>query len=361
MRRRLFLAASLIIAGLALGGEGLAREAAAADRRILDATGRTVTLPKRIERIGCLTGASYEKAALVGVADKVVVRAATFPPWMAQTNPRVAEITAIRNSHNPNIEELLRRKLDLLFFWDDPELAAKIESSGIAVVSPQPERKKISSAEEFIAQFKAEVDVYGRVFGGSAAARARTWSDYVDRRVRYVRERLARLPPGQRPRTYYVRGPDALTTHGGDQNISWLGEMAGADMVVKHSSAKGIAQVSLEQLMLWNPEVIFVGRQYAPELVLQDSRWQHIAAVKSGRVYVIPDGVFFWDSSSEGILLLQFLAQKLHPELFQDLDLRKEVRDYYDRFYRYHLSERELDLLLAGKGPDGRRRNDMNN
>jgi iron complex transport system substrate-binding protein len=107
--------------------------------------------------------------------------------------------------------------------------------------------------------------------------------------------------------------------------------------------------------------VIFVGRQYSPELVLKDPRWQRVAAVRNGRVYVVPDGVFFWDSSSEGILLLQYLAGKLHPELFPDLDLGKEVRDYYARFYRYHLNGRELDLLLAGQGPDGQRRNGMNN
>ena len=331
------------------------------NRSIVDATGRTVVLPARIERIGCLTGASYEKAVLVGVADKVVVRQATFPPWMARISPRAADIPTILNSHDPNIEELLRLKPDVLFFWDAPELAARIERSGIAVVSPQPEHRDISSADEFLAKFKEEINVYGRVFGGRAAERARAWSDYVDSRARYVRERLTRLAPEQRLRTYYLRGPDALTTHGGNENISWLGEMAGADMVVRHSLATGISKVSMEQVLLWNPEVIFVGRQYAPELVLQDPRWRHVAAIGSGRVYVIPDGVFFWDGSSEGILLLQYLAQKLHPALFRDLDMRKEVRDYYARFYGYALTERELDQLLAGKGPDGQRRNGRNN
>jgi len=360
MGRRTFLVSCMFAAWLAADGES-ANAASVAGRRIVDATGRVVVLPARIERIGCLTGASFEKAALVGVADKVVLRQATFPPWMARVNPRVAEIPTIRDSHNPNIEELLNLKPDVLFFWDAPELVAKIESYGITVVSPQPERRPVATTKEFLARFKAEVDVYGRVFGGAAATRARAWSDYVDRRVRYVQERLSRLRPEQRPRTYYLRGPDALSTQGADQNISWLGEMAGADMVIRRSAAKGIAKVSQEQVLLWNPEVIFVGRQYSPELALKDPRWQPVAAVKSGRVYTIPDGVFFWDSSSEGILLLQFLAQKLHPELFQDMDMRKEVRDYYARFYQYAMSERDLDLLLAGKGPDGLRHNGMNN
>jgi len=364
MRRRVaFIACLLLFAVASAGCGGSAASEATADARrtVVDATGRTVVLPARIERIGCLTGAAFEKTALVGVADKVVVRQATFPPWMAQTHPRVAEIPTLRESHSPNLEQLLLLKPDLLFFWDAPEQAARIEQSGIVVVSPQQERKTIASTHEFLAQFKAEIDLYGRVFGGAAAARAQAWSDYVDQRVDYVKRRLASLPMEQRPRTYYVRGPDALTTHGPEQNISWLGELAGADMVVRHSTAKGIARLSFEQVLVWDPEVIFVGRQYSPELVLQDSHWQTIAAVDEGRVYVIPDGVFFWDGSSEGILLLQYLAQKLHPERFQDLDIRGEVRDYYARFYHYNLSEHELDLLLAGRGPNEKRQNKLNN
>ena len=352
--------AVLLIALLATAS-GHASAEATGGRTIVDATGRTVTVPARVERIGCLTGASFEKAALVGAADKVVVRQATFPPWMAQVFPQVSSVPTIQDSRNPNIEELLRIKPDALFFWDDPEKAARLAHYGIAVVSPQPEHKPVASAEAFLARFKAEVDVYGRVLGGPAAEQARAWSGYVDRRVRYVRDRLARLRPEQRPRTYYLRGPDALTTHGADQSISWLGELAGADMVVRHGEVKGIAKISIEQVLVWNPEVIFVGRQYSPDLVLKDARWQQVAAVRNGRVYTVPDGVFFWDSSSEGILLLQYLAGKLHPALFPDLDLGKEVRDYYAHFYRYRLSGRELDLLLAGKGPDGQRRNGMNN
>jgi iron complex transport system substrate-binding protein len=370
MTRRAFLVACLLVAGVAGSGERMAYATApttlsakAQPRRIVDSTGRAVTLPEHLERIGCLIGGAYEKAFLFGVADKVVVRAATSPPpWMTQTNPRAAEIPTMRDSHNPNIEELLRLKLDVLFFWDDPEQVARLERSGIVVVSPQlTNHKDFSSPEEFVARFKADVVSYGNTLGGPAAAKVRAWSDYVDQRVRYVQERLARLAPTQKPRTYYVRGPDALTTHGKEQNISWLGEMAGADMVVRRSSAQNIAKVSIEQIMLWNPEVIFVGRQYSPDIVLKDPRWRHIAAVKNGRVHVIPDGVFFWDGGSEGILLLQFLAQKLHPELFPDLDMRRETMNYYKNFYGYPMRPDEADRLLSGRGPDGQRHNSMNN
>ena len=132
-------------------------------------------------------------------------------------------------------------------------------------------------------------------------------------------------------------------------------------MVVKYAEAKGIAEVSLEQILVWDPEVIFVGRQYSPDLVLKDPRWRDVSAVRTGRVQVIPDGVFYWDSSSEGVLLLQYMAKILHPALFQDIDLEREVRDYYRAFYGYPLSHEEVVRLLQGQGPDGQRRNPLNN
>ena len=71
----------------------------------------------------------------------------------------------------------------------------------------------------------------------------------------------------------------------------------------------------------------------------------------------VPAGVFFWDGGPECGLLLLYLAKHLHPDLFPELDLASEVKDYYRRFYRTDLSSEEVDLLLRGLGPDGRRRN----
>jgi len=107
--------------------------------------------------------------------------------------------------------------------------------------------------------------------------------------------------------------------------------------------------------------VVNIGRQYSAELVTKDRRWASVSAVRHGRVRELPEGVFYWDGSTEGVLYMLYVAKELYPERFTDLDLKKEIRDYYTNFYRYALSEREVNLMLQGKGPDGLRRNDMNN
>lgn len=360
MRTRIFLLI-VIVAGCCVQAHGETANDRVTERIITDLVGRKVAIPDRVNRIGCLTGASYEKAFLVGAGDKVVLRAATYPPWMERTNPRVRAIPTILNSHDPNMEALFKQKIDVLFFWDHPILLDRLKDIGIPAVVPQPAARNFSSFREFTDRMKSEVRLYGRVFGGEAENRAHDWCTYYDQKVNYVLGRTSSIPEPAKARVYYLRGPDALTTHGRDQNITWYGMMAGAQMVVRNTSAKNISQVSMEDIILWNPEVIFVGRQYSPGLVLKNDKWKCVSAVQHKRVYVIPDGVFYWDSGSEGILLLEYMACKLYPKMFNDLNMQQEVREYYQKFYHCRLTDDEIDKLLHGLDPDGRRKNRMNN
>lgn len=57
------------------------------------------------------------------------------------------------------------------------------------------------------------------------------------------------------------------------------------------ASVKGARQVALEQVLAWNPQVIFVRDRY-PQVVTQiqnDPNWQGIDAVKNHRVWLMPE------------------------------------------------------------------------
>jgi iron complex transport system substrate-binding protein len=324
-------------------------------RIVTDPAGRQVSIPATVERVACLTGACYEKVFLLGQADKIVARVATFPPWMAQTNPKARDIPT---SSNPTIEDLMKRRVQVAFSFDRPQQLAALAVGGItAVVPAAPVTGEDPAA--FVQAVRREVRFYGTVLGAEAAAEA--WCDYYDRRLAAIAQRIATVSIQERPRVYYLRGPDALTTHGRESNIRWYGEMAGGNMALARRAHSGITRLNIEDIVLENPQVIFVGRQYSLNLVTWDPRWKDIDAVKNGRVYAIPDGVFFWDSSSEGILLLEYMAKILHPALFADLDVAAEVKGYFSTFYHYKLSDSELDNLLLGNGPDGKRINAAGN
>jgi len=343
---------------------------AAGERSVVDMAGKTVRLPGNVKRIACLEVLCYEKLFLLGASERIVTMTRANPPWMAQTNPAVRAIPQV--AAEPNVEELLQLRPDVVFraaHYPSRGLVARLEAMGIPVLAAQPVGAMPAEGgeEAFVASRKRMLRLYAQVLGGEFEARAEEWCAYLDRKLAYVRERTQNLAPHERVRLYQIRGPAATRTHGpwGWGQPYWYGRLAGAEMVVDRERSLavggGFRDVSLEALLQWNPQVINVGRSYSARLVTDDPRWREVAAVRDGRVHELPEGVFYWDGSTEGVLLMLYVAKELYPQRFPDLDLRHEIRDYYARFYRYALSDAELDLFLAGKGPDGRRHNAMNN
>jgi iron complex transport system substrate-binding protein len=323
---------------------------AGAVKTVIDMSNHKVVVPETIHRVAALEVLGYEKMFLLGQSDKLTLMNATNPPWMEQTNSKVKKIPKF--FHEPDAEALMNMNVDLALFRYDPEKTRnKLNSIGIPGVVSQPSGQIIGDAHTFQEVTKRNMRLYGDLMGGEAKKRAEAWCNYFDEKVRYVTSRVASIPEEKRPHAYYLRGPSALMTQGRNANTLWYGEMAGAQMISKDRHFIGRGAVSMEDILLWNPEYIFVGRLYSPDLVLKDSRWQDVRAVKEGKVYQDPEGVFFWDGSSEGVLLMEFMAKKIHPELFQDLDMKKEIKDYYARFYNYKLTEAEAEKILLAQAP----------
>ncbi|HVI50563.1 MAG TPA: ABC transporter substrate-binding protein [Candidatus Sulfotelmatobacter sp.] len=346
--RRLWLSSVLLISGLAWAGD------------VVDMAGRTVAVPDRIERVACLEVLCFQKMLMLGAADKVTEMTMTNAPWMVTVYPAVASIAKI--PVEVNFEDLLAQRVDAVFYaYSAQKTGAKLASLGLAGLVSQPEAGNVATAEGYIGEYKRAVRMFAKVLGGDAVARAEEWCVWVDRRLQMVTSRVADIPSSRRTRVYYLRGPDALTTQGPGSATYWFSTLAGADMVIRDQSWQGKGPVSMEDMLRWNPDVILVGRHYSADLVLRDTRWAGISAVRSGRVYPTPEGVFYWDGGVESILLLEFVAKRLYPERFTDLDLAAELKDFYRRFYGYALSDSQAALLLDGRAPNGSRSNSMNN
>jgi iron complex transport system substrate-binding protein len=61
-------------------------------------------------------------------------------------------------------------------------------------------------------------------------------------------------------------------------------------------------------------------------------------------------GVYLWCvRSSEGALQPLWAAKTLYPELFKDMDMNSEVKEFYKTFYNYDLNDNEADDILNPK------------
>lgn len=146
---------------------------------------------------------------------------------------------------------------------------------------------------------------------------------------------VAGIPDSQRVRVY-MANPD-LNTYGSGKYTGLMMKHAGA-LNVAAATVKGARQVSLEQVLQWNPEVIFVQDRY-PQVVKQienDPQWQAIDAVKNHRVWLMPEYAKAWGYPMPEALAIGelWMAKKLYPSRYRNVDVDAKAQDYYQRFYR---------------------------
>ena len=188
----------------------------------------------------------------------------------------------------------------------------------------------------------------GRLIGHET--KADELARYAEQTMRTVRSRIAAIPEDKRPRVYYARGPRGLETGlAGSINVETL-EFMGARNVAA-AQRGGLANVSIELVLLWNPEIIITIDQDFARNVYSDPRWASVEAVRERRVHLSPKMPFGWvdfPPAVNRLIGLRWLGRVLYPDLFPE-DLRELTRDFYRRFYHVELTGEQVDRILAGR------------
>ncbi|HWP77255.1 MAG TPA: iron ABC transporter substrate-binding protein, partial [Methylomirabilota bacterium] len=112
----------------------------------------------------------------------------------------------------------------------------------------------------------------------------------------------------------------------------------------------GLAAVSPEQVLGWDPEIVIAIDPAFVASVRVDPLWKNVRAVRDGRVYLVPQAPFPWvdfPPSVNRLIGLKWLGRIFYPEQFPE-DLRQETRAFYTLFYHQAPTEAQLDTLLAG-------------
>lgn len=112
-------------------------------------------------------------------------------------------------------------------------------------------------------------------------------------------------------------------------------------------------EISPEKVLAWQPDIIILGAGCGD---LQHSAYGKLfaplRAVKNGKVWQNPAGVFPWDRyGTESALQIQWAAKRLQPQRFNDLDMIAITRDFYQRFFDYSLTGSEAERILQALPP----------
>jgi iron complex transport system substrate-binding protein len=204
-----------------------------------------------------------------------------------------------------------------------------------------------------LAGLKTTARITGQVLGERESLVAEDYIRYFDANIRRVRAVTDRLPDAERPKVLHTASAGILTVDGRKSLIDdWI-EVAGG---VNAADVVGLGRpVTMEQVAAWNPDVIIVGS--APngrnrQAILDDPRWRDIKAVKDGKVFVNPSGAYLWDRhGAEAALQVLWAAKTLHPDRFGDLDIEKETKAFYAKYFHHTLTDSEFRSIIDATAP----------
>ncbi len=324
-----------------------------ANRIITDQVGKQVSVPDVVNRAVILQHQTLNIAVQLDAMDKVV---GVLDEWKKQLGanylrlaPQLANMPMPGGLTKVNIEELLKLKPDVVFVtsYAPADMISQIEGVGVPVIAisflavPPQEASKLNPSvkdepaaydEGFAQAIRIIADVFEKKPQGDELIA------YAMKNCKLVADRLTGLTGAERV-SLYMANPD-LTTYGHGKYTGLMMAKAGGRNVA--DSVAGFKQVTMEDVLAWNPSVIFVQERYPAVVdeIRKSDAWQTIDAVKNNRIYLMPEYAKAWGHPMPEALALGelWLAKQLYPERFKDIDMQAEADAYYRKFYRtdYH-------------------------
>jgi iron complex transport system substrate-binding protein len=266
-----------------------------------DDVGNAITLDAVPERIISLAPSHTEILYALGLGDKVVgvTENCNYPPDAAE-KPKVGSYATI------DLEQVVGLEPDLVLAttMHMAETVPALQDRGIMVFVIDPQT--LSDVLDAIGRI-------GQITGSEEAAEALI-ADMRDR-IDAVQEKVKDAP---RPTVFWELGAE-LYTVGPNTFIDDLITLAGGENVAADADTSW-PQLSVEAILLKDPDVIVLADHnygQTAEMVKERPGWEDIRAVQEGNIIEITDDDIVSRPGPRLVEGLEFLAQALHPDLFE--------------------------------------------
>lgn len=306
---------------------------------VVDQAGRTVAIPAPPVRVASVFGVATAYVYALGAGNLLVgarylglpdsplarqVMARVDPTWEGKTFP--AEVT---------VETLVALRAELVLAGTRHlPLAGLLGEVGIPAA--------VCAPETFAAVREATL-LMGALLGREEEARKLT--ELFDEVLAEVAQRMGQ-GDSTPPRVLFL-GTEPLRVAVGGMYQTQLIALAGGRSVAESLPGASWQSVNLEQILVWNPDVILIAPygNVKPTDIIANPDWQSVGAVKTGRVWKLPQLLFAWDTPiPESVLGILWIAERLHPGRV-GLEIADVASRFYSRFYRVTLTEGEVALF----------------
>lgn len=337
-------AAALLLPQSALGSQAFT-----------DSGERKVMLPDRVEKIFASGGPAavvvyvMRPDAMIGWPRAIRAEEASYLLAEVRDLPELGMLSG--RGDTANVEVVLQTKPDLIIDF------GSVRPTYISLADAVQNRTGIPYVL-IDGRFEATASslrTLGKILG--VPERGEALAQYTEDLFDRIDKTLSGIPESERPRVYLARGPNGLETGlTGSINTEILERAGGRNVADAGGQRRGIVQISPEQILVWNPDIIVTwDRNFHARIQAgADPVWASVKAVQEGRVYLAPTAPFGWidrPPSVNRLIGLAWLANLFHGDRFP-FDFRQETRKFYKLFYHVELGEAELDTLL--QWADGR-------
>lgn len=314
---------------------------------VTDSLGREIIVPEEVDHLATIFAASGHIVGMLGHdADIVcITNGLTRDILFNRACPGVGENPVVKDSGSLNIEEIVRVGTDLAFIEKETYF-----SKG------EKEKLEMFGIPYFVVDFTDidsqlfTIESIGKALGEQE--KAASYISWYENIVELVESRVADIPESEKLTVYHSVNEAIRTDPIDSLSTDWI-ERTGLINVSAHEKLEFTDNKyysSLEQILLWDPDIILCNESGVDEYIRTEIAWSSLQAVHDDRVYLLPNGISRWGhmNSIEIPLAMLYTGKIAYPERFEDIDIEQIARDYYEQFWDYSLTEDELRDILSG-------------
>ena len=311
-----------------------------AGRIVKDMMGREVAMPEKIETIATFGACGVLNTFIetMGrgsmICNEMAPNFTKTAKWAMQYEfaPQISGAPVLEGSDGSIlIEEVLKLKPDLCFAMK-ADTVETLEQAGFTVVY-----FNWTTGDEL----KAAVTLLGEVL--EIPDRAAEYCQYFDDTLKKAQGLVASLDEKDKRKAIYG---DIVNMSNPHKISEWWIEQGGGISVTKEAHTDESLSYTLEDLLAWNPDVIFVTANQAEE-IKANANLASIPAVKNDAIYLVPCVGHTWGNrSTEQPLVILWTISKLYPEMYSADALKADVKEFYSKFFSYELSDEQLGKIV---------------
>jgi iron complex transport system substrate-binding protein len=252
------------------------------------------------------------------------------------------EAVGSREMGGINVESLLLQKPTAIILADFVKQEIMNESmlknAGIELVNIKFERFE---------DYPESIRKIGRV--AQAPARAAHLADFVENMLLNLKNRVGSIPENKRVKVYYASSPNGGETAAGNTVHDHVITYAGGRNAFPPGSAlnKVRFKVTFEQVLEYDPDVVIINdREFAAKIRTLPG-WKSLRAVRTGKVYVIPDAPVSWMDRPVSMYQLMgawWLASKLYPDRFPE-GYKPMAETFFQEFLQIKLDAEKWKMI----------------